>query len=80
MKNQNYHYIIQLDNGLYWAGYNSFVDQIRKAKMYNSLKIAHECAIDSIKRYRPASSVGMKYRVLRVEIIVLEEDEWRTIE
>ena len=79
MKDQNYHFIIQLDNGLYWAGYN-FVDQIRKAKMYNSLKMAHKCAIDSIKRNRPASSAGMKYRVLKVEIRVLEEDEWRAIE
>ena len=32
MKDQNYHFVIQLDNGLYWAGYNKFTDQIRKAQ------------------------------------------------
>lgn len=80
MKDQNFHYIIQTEDGLYWAGYNSFVDQIRKAQMYNSLKMAHKCAIDSIKRSRPVSSAGMKYRVLKVEIHVIEKEEWRTIE
>lgn len=80
MKDQNFHYIIQTENGLYWAGYNKFVDQIRKAQMYNSLKMAHKCAIDSIKRNRPASSAGMKYRVLKIEIHVIEEEDWRTIE
>ena len=80
MKDQNYHFVIQIDNGLYWAGYNKFTDQIRKAQLYNSWKMAHSCAIDSIKRHRPASSAGMKYRVIKVEIKVLEEEDWRTIE
>ena len=80
MKNQNYPYVIQLENGEYWAGCNRFTDQIRKAQLYNSLKMAHSCAIDSIKRNRPVSSVGMKYRVIKIEIRVLEEDDWRTIE
>ena len=80
MKNQHFHYVIQTDDGLYWAGYNKFTDQIRKAMMYNSLKMAHKCASDSIKRNRPASSAGMKYRVVTVEIRVLEEDDWRAIE
>ena len=80
MKNQDYHYVIQLENGEYWAGYNRFTDQIRKAQLYNSLKMAHSCAIDFIKRNRPVSSAGMKYRVIKVEIRVLEEDDWRTIE
>ena len=30
MKDQNYHFVIQLDNGLYWAGYNKFTDQISR--------------------------------------------------
>lgn len=80
MKDQTYHYVVQTEDGLYWGGNNIFVDQIRKALMYNSLKMAHKCAIDSIKRNRRASSAGMKYRVLKVEIKVLEEDDWRTIE
>ncbi len=80
MKTQNFHYVIQLDNGLYWAGYNKFTDQIRKAQLYNSLKMAHSCAIDSIKRHRPASSAEMKYRVIKIEIKVLEEDDWSIIE
>ena len=80
MKNQNYHYVIQLENGEYWGGHNTFTDQIRKAQLYNSLKMAHSCAIDSIKRNRPVSSAGMKYRVIKIEIRVLEEDDWRTIE
>ena len=80
MKTQNYHYVIQTEDGLYWAGYNTFVDQIRKAQLYNSLKMVHKCAIESIKRSRPASSAGMKYRVLKVEIHVIDSEEWRTIE
>ena len=80
MKDQKYHFVVQRDDGMYWAGHNTFVDQIRKAQMYNSLKMAHECAIDSIKRHRPASSAGMKYRVLKVELHVIEESDWRTIE
>lgn len=79
MKDQNYHYVVQLENGEYWAGYNTFTDQIRKAQLYNSLKMAHTAAVDSIKRhFKPF--VGTKYRVVKIEVKVLEEEEWRTIE
>lgn len=80
MKNQNFHYIVQREDGMYWAGYNTFVDQIRKAQMYNSWKMANKCAIESIKRSRPASSAGMRYRIIKVEIHVIEEEGWQTIE
>lgn len=42
MKNQTYHYIVQLEDGLYWAGMNTFTDQLRKAQMYNSTTKAIE--------------------------------------
>ena len=49
MKNQNYHYVAQLESGLYWAGMNTFTDQLRKAQLYNKvsmLKQAVESAIE----------------------------------
>jgi len=79
MKDQNFHYIIQLDDGTYWAGYNTFVDQIRKAMLYNSYKMAESCAIDSIKRRRP-SRIGTKYRILTIEINVTSESDWKVVE
>ena len=79
MKDQSYHYVFQLENGLYWAGYE-LVDQLRKAKLYNSLKMAKEQGIAAVKRNRPISSVGTKYRLLMIEIHVLDEGNWEVIE
>lgn len=79
MKNQNYHYIAQLENGLYWAGMNTFTDQIRKAQMYNSTAKAIEAVEYAIKRNR-AFITTLTYRLLKVEIHVLESDDWQTVD
>ena len=76
MKNQNYHYIAQLENGLYWAGMNTFTDQIRKAQMYNSTAKAVEAVECAIKRNR-AFITTPTYRLLKVEIHVLESCDWQ---
>jgi hypothetical protein len=78
VKDQNYHYIVQLESGMYWAGYNTFTDQIRKARMYNSLKRAHTDALDSIRRNRKTLT-STRYRVLKVEINILEIEEYQDI-
>lgn len=79
MKNQNYHYVVQLENGLYWAGYNSFTDQIRKAQMYNSKAKAIEAIEDAMKR-NSKYITNPTYRLLKVEICILETEDWQTLE
>lgn len=76
MKNQNYHYIIQLEGNIYWAGYNTFTDQIRKARTYNSSKIALTEGSAAIKR----NKLDTRFRILTVEVNILEEGDWRDIE
>lgn len=79
MKNQNYHYVVQLGNGVYWAGHNSVTDQIRKAQMYNSLKMAHSAAVDAVKRNSKCFA-DTRYRILKVEFCILEAEDWLTLE
>lgn len=78
MKDQTYHYIVQLESGMYWAGYNTFTDQIRKARMYNSLKHAHTDALSAIRR-NSKTLTSARYRVLKVEINILETEDWQDI-
>lgn len=35
-------YVIRTSNGLFWCGYKYFDKQLRKAKIYHSLKFAQE--------------------------------------
>ena len=79
MKNQTYHYIVQLEDGLYWAGMNTFTDQLRKAQMYNSTTKAIEAIEHAIKRNR-AFLTTTTYRLLKVEIHILESDDWHTVD
>ncbi len=73
---QKEHYIGMNDQGLYWAGMNTWTDQIRKAKQYNSLKLAHEHIREAVERsnqwlHPPINS----YTILTVEINILNESE-----
>lgn len=82
MKNQDRHYIIETNFGTYWAGYNTFVDQIRKAQLYNIPKRAHEAAKDAIKRANRFTAEGHKitsYRLIEVQLVKTEEFPWEVI-
>jgi hypothetical protein len=46
--------------------------------MYNSLKRAHTDALDSIRRNRKTLA-STRYRVLKVEINILEAEEYQDI-
>ena len=43
-------YVIKFDNGLYWTGYNKASEQIRKARIYNSIKYAKEAGDNCFSR------------------------------
>jgi len=75
-KAQTTHYIGMNDQGLYWAGYNTWTDQIRKAKQYNSLKLAHEYVREAVIRsnqwlHPPINS----YTILTIEMNILNAEE-----
>ena len=75
-KAQTVHYIGMNDQGLYWAGYNTWTDQIRKAKLYNSAKRAHEHIREAVERsnqwlHPPIAS----YTILTIEINILGAEE-----
>lgn len=66
-------YVIKFDNGLYWCGYNKASNQIRKARIYNSIKYAKEAGDDCLKRKEyiaPYSSMSevLDYKIIEVEL------------
>lgn len=70
-KNQTTHYILRVNESGYWAGYNTVTDQIRRAKMYNSLTHVKNDGIAGVKRTKIPIS---KLEILTVEINILEVD------
>ena len=76
-KAQTVHYIGMNDQGMYWAGYNTWTDQIRKAKQYNSLKAAHEFIHEAVVRCNQWSHPPINsYTILTVEINILDAQEF----
>lgn len=76
-KAQTTHYIGMNDQGMYWAGYNTWTDQIRKAKQYNSLKAAHEFIHEAVVRCNQWSHPPINsYTILTVEINILDAKEF----
>lgn len=74
-KNQTDHYIIQNDFGGYLC-MRSWVDQPRKATMYNKPKMAIEQAERVIKEYNKYHKIKIqKYNVIKCEIIFIETEE-----
>jgi hypothetical protein len=73
-------YVIKFDNGLYWTGYNKASEQIRKARIYNSIKYAEEAGFDCMARRKaiwpqPTMSEVVGFRVVEVELIEKGEIE-----
>lgn len=83
MKDQNKHFVIVTNYGTYWAGYNTFTDQLRKAQFYNSEKHAHTAAADAIRRYNKHVSDARKiqdYMLLVIEINTVDYRPGKPIE
>ena len=52
-------YAVKDENGFYWCGYNKWENQIRKAKLFHSLKYANEVVI----RYQNKNPITVKVRI-----------------
>lgn len=67
-------YVIKFDNECYWCGMNFMSPQLRKAKIYTSLKMVNEVAEDCMRRIKCISMEKLdypcptNYRIVEVEI------------
>lgn len=69
-------YVIQFDNGTYWAGYNSTTAQIRNARFYSSLKECKEWGAAAYSRITDRKSNlqdhGIRgYKIVAVQIQIV---------
>jgi hypothetical protein len=65
--------VIKFDNGLYWCGYNKASEQLRKARIYNSVKHATNAGLECVHRKRkifpqPEMSEVKEFKVVEVEL------------
>lgn len=75
-KAQKIHYVGMNDQGLYWAGNNTWTDQLRKAKQYNSHKLAHEYIREAVERSNQWLHPQIEsYTILTIEINILDTEE-----
>jgi hypothetical protein len=70
-KNQTTHYIARNNHGGYWGGVNGWVDQKRKALMYNSTKQLRDSVEREIKSFnkRYPDFTITHYEIVEVEIV-----------
>ena len=61
-------YVVKFNNGLYWCGYNTADKQIRKAKIYTSIKYAHEAGMDVLSRRRIINLNTDGFQIIEVEL------------
>ena len=62
MSNEKKMYVLQTDNGMFYCGYKCFDKQLRKAKIYHSLKYINDIS----EEYR-----NLKPRILEVALAVV---------
>ena len=74
MKEDKKLYVIKFDNDLYWCGLNTVDKQIRKAKVYNSIKYATETAENILKytKHLIYNKNIKSYKLVEIEIIEKE--------
>lgn len=77
MKQDKKLYVIKFDNDLYWCGLNTVDKQIRKAKVYNSIKYATETAENILNHKKDLTyNTNIKniksYKLVEIEIIEKE--------
>lgn len=74
MSKEKKEYVIIFDDGTYWCGYNQTDKQLRKAKIYTSLKMAVSVAKECIGRKSVISRNDIQgYKILEVELKVIGE-------
>lgn len=61
-------YVIKFSNGTYWCGYNKADKQLRKAKIYTSLRIADDVGKDALTRLRHQDFNADSYQVVEVDL------------
>ena len=61
-------YVVKFNNGLYWCGYNTADKQIRKAKIYTSVKYAREAGMDVLSRRRIINLNTDGFQIVEVEL------------
>lgn len=61
-------YVVKFNNGLYWCGYNTADKQIRKAKIYTSIKHAQEAGLDCLSRGRIINLDTDGFKIVEVEL------------
>lgn len=76
-KNQSIHYIARNNFGGYWGGVNGWVDQKRKALMYNSTKQLKDSVDSAIKKWNKdhPNYAMTSYEVIAVEIVEIGKPE-----
>lgn len=82
-KTQTTHYVAKCNFGTYYNGMGNFTDQIRQAKMYNSIKAAAEnvaYAIKKINKTQPEEYKITSFELIKVEIVEYGVVETITIE
>lgn len=62
----NFFFAVKSNDGSYWTGYNQWDKQIRKAKLFVSMKYANEV----VKRYQKLNP-----KIVKIEIREVQEDE-----
>ena len=73
-------YVIKFNNGLYWCGYNTSDKQLRKAKIYTSIKYAREVGLDCISRKQYVRPYDFMTKTDGFQIIEVELKEKETVE
>lgn len=61
-------FVIKFSNGGYWTGYNRLDSQLRKAVVYNSLKMAISTAEDCLKRKSCFTNTDLTYEIVEIEM------------
>ena len=61
-------YVVKFNNGLYWCGYNTADKQIRKAKIYTSVKYAQEAGLDCLSRRRIIKLDTNGFKIVEVQL------------
>ena len=64
MPNEKPMYVVQFEEGAFWCGYNQWDKQLRKAKVFHSLKFAK----DIVSRYKEYSP-----RILEISMNIIGE-------
>lgn len=66
-------YVIKNSEGLYFTGYNQTSDQLRKAKIYHSIRYANDSANELNNNPRRLSGVKNDFVLVKIAILEVEE-------